>query len=66
MDTSKKGVAQIAIGATKAERDKIKKRRKKARKDFYDSTLLNNFLDNNNKYSKENFIQAMYEQFKSS
>ena len=53
MDTAEGGSAQIAIGATKAERKKIKDRRKKERKDFYDSTLLNNFLDNNNKYSKE-------------
>lgn len=53
MDTAEGGSAQIAIGATKAERNKIKKRRKKARKEFYDSTLLNNFLDNNDKYSKE-------------
>ena len=53
MDTAEGGVSQIAIGATKAERNKIKKRRKKIRKEFYDSALLNNFLDNNDKYSKE-------------
>ena len=60
MDTAEGGSAQIAISATKAERDKIKKRRKKVRKEFYKSTLLNNFLDNNNKYSKE-YIEEQIE-----
>jgi len=60
MDTAEGGSAQIAISATKAEREKIKKRRKKARKEFYKSTLLNNFLDNNNKYSKK-YIEEQIE-----
>jgi hypothetical protein len=63
MDTAEGGIAQIAISATKADREAIKGRRKKIREEFINSDLLNNFLDNSDKYSRE-YIEEQVKQNK--